>query len=386
MEVEALQTRHFLGGRPADDTYCAGRFVATVRAETPTASPEPGEVDSSTLVTITSATQGAVIHYTLDGTEPTEESDVLAAPIAITEATTIRAVAIRQDMLPSEVMTASYTVAPEKLPPDRVVATVNGVRVMDGDTVKAGKLVLTCATEGAEIWYTTNGVCPCDDPDARKQYTEPIDLEPGAYFFRIRAYKDGLWSEGLPLHLTVEAADVTNPFVDVVEGDYFYDPVMWAIAHDPVITMGIDATHFGPANTCTRGQVVTFLWRAAGQPELAGTDNPFTDVAETDYYYKPVLWAVENGITMGTSATTFGPGDPCTRAQVVTFQWRAAGKPEVTGSNPFTDVAEGDYFYAPVLWAVANNITLGTSATNFSPANPCTRGQIVTFLYRARDL
>ena len=110
--------------------------------------------------------------------------------------------------------------------------------------------------------------------------------------------------------------------------------------------------------------------------------NPFTDVKSSDYFYNAVLWAVEKGITQGTSKTTFSPNDPCTRAHVVTFLWRSEGQAKADAKNPFTDVKSGDYYYNAVLWAVKNEITAGTSATTFSPANPCTRGQIVTFLYR----
>ena len=171
-----------------------------------------------------------------------------------------------------------------------------------------------------------------------------------------------------------------NPFRDVSKSDYFYNAVLWAVENG--ITQGTSATAFSPAATCTRGQVVTFLWRAAGEPKMSGTKNPFRDVKSTDYYYNAVLWAVEKGITQGTSATTFAPGAPCTRAQVVTFLWRSAGEPKVDSKNPFGDVKSGAYYYAPVLWAVKQGITQGTSKTAFSPGNPCTRGQIVTFLHR----
>ncbi len=172
------------------------------------------------------------------------------------------------------------------------------------------------------------------------------------------------------------------PFTDVAETDYFYSPVMWAVENG--ITAGTSATTFGPALTCTRGQIVTMLWAAAGKPEPTTTENPFTDVAETDYFYKAVLWAVENGITTGTSATTFGPALTCTRAQAVTFLWKNAGAPEVEGELAFTDVAADAYYYNAVLWAVANGVTAGTSETTFGSNDSCTRGQIVTFLYAAK--
>ena len=179
----------------------------------------------------------------------------------------------------------------------------------------------------------------------------------------------------------LEPHEPSNPFEDVVEGKFYYDAVLWAVAHEPQITNGTDATHFSPDATCTRGQVVTFLWRAKGCPEPTKTDSPFTDVTG-GFYYKAVLWAVENEITNGTSATTFGPNDGCTRGQVVTFLWRTEGKPEpTTENNPFEDVT-GGFYYKAVLWAVENKITAGMDATHFAPMNTCTRGQIVTFLYR----
>ena len=173
-----------------------------------------------------------------------------------------------------------------------------------------------------------------------------------------------------------------NPFVDVKEADYFFTPVLWAVQHR--ITTGTSATTFSPNDPCTRGQIVTFLWRACGSPEPASNSNPFTDVKTGDYYYKAVIWAVEQGITTGISATKFGPNEACTRGQVATFLWRSQGKPAPTGSNnPFKDVSSSDYYYEAVLWAVENNITQGTGAGKFSPNDSCTRGQIVTFLYRA---
>ncbi len=172
-----------------------------------------------------------------------------------------------------------------------------------------------------------------------------------------------------------------SPFEDVSPDDYFFEAVKWAVAND--ITKGTDDTHFSPNANCSRGQVVTFLWRAAGMPEAEG-ENPFSDVTEKDYFYDAVLWAVENEITTGSGEGKFSPNGNCTRGQVATFLWRAAGSPEAEGENPFTDVTESDYFYDAVLWAVDQEITKGTSATAFSPNAICTRGQVVTFLFRAQ--
>lgn len=175
-----------------------------------------------------------------------------------------------------------------------------------------------------------------------------------------------------------------NPFADVKQEEFYYDAVIWALNADPQITSGTSSTTFSPDDTCTRAQVVTFLWRAKGCPEPKSASNPFKDVVSTEYYYKAVLWAVENEITTGTSTTTFSPSAGCTRAQVVTFLWRTEEKPQSTSSgNLFKDISSSEYYYAAVLWAVEKGITKGTSATTFSPHDTCTRGQIVTFLWRA---
>ena len=170
-------------------------------------------------------------------------------------------------------------------------------------------------------------------------------------------------------------------FSDVAAGSYCYDAVQWAVANG--ITNGTDATHFSPNTGCTRGQVVTFLWRAAGEPVVSGNVG-FVDVAPGSYCYEAVKWAVAKGITKGTDATHFSPNATCTRGQVVTFMYRATGEPAGGGSNGFVDVAAGSYCYNAVQWAVANGITKGTDATHFSPNATCTRGQVVTFLYRAQ--
>ena len=175
---------------------------------------------------------------------------------------------------------------------------------------------------------------------------------------------------------------LTNPFKDVSEKSYYYESVLWA-AHKG-ITSGVSDTQFAPNQACTRAQVVTFLWRAAGSPEPAKGENPFADVPATAYYYKAVLWAVEEGITSGMSKTRFAPNEPCTRAQVVTFLWRAKEEPKAENTkNTFSDVTTAAYYYQAVLWAVENEITAGVGNGKFAPNNHCTRGQIVTFLHRA---
>lgn len=172
----------------------------------------------------------------------------------------------------------------------------------------------------------------------------------------------------------------TVNFRDVNQSDYYYDAVQWAV--EKGITEGTSATTFSPDASCTRAQMVTFLYRAAGSPAPKSTVNPFTDVSASDYYYNAVLWAVENGITTGASADRFAPGATVSRAQTVTFLYRANGSPAANGAS-FSDVAADEYYANAVAWAVQNGITTGTGNGKFSPNADCTRGQIVTLLYRA---
>lgn len=168
-------------------------------------------------------------------------------------------------------------------------------------------------------------------------------------------------------------ADVADP------AKYYYDPVYWAYSRG--ITTGTSPTTFSPDDKVTRGAIVTFLYRTAGEPDVSD-DMPFTDVKKGAYYEDAVKWAVELDITTGTSPTTFSPNEPCTRAQIVTFLYRFAYSPEVGTEHPFKDVKPGAFYEKPVIWAVENNITTGTSATTFSPNETCNRAQAVTFLYR----
>jgi len=194
---------------------------------------------------------------------------------------------------------------------------------------------------------------------------------------------DGEWLGVYAKYVLTEPKPVnkSNPFKDVGKKDYFYDAVLWAV--DKGVTTGTSKNAFSPAADCTRAQVVTFLWRAAGSPAPKKSANPFKDVKSSQYYYKAVLWAVQKNVTTGLSATEFGPDASCTRAQVVTFLNRAAGTPKAKGStNPFQDVKSNQYYYNAVLWAVEKGVTTGTGKNTFSPNATCTRGQIVTFLYR----
>lgn len=191
----------------------------------------------------------------------------------------------------------------------------------------------------------------------------------------------------IPFTVKVSGQSVgeSGRFTDVSAGQYYYDAVQWAVENR--ITGGTGNGKFSPNDNCTRAQIVTFLYRAAGSPAVSSSaKNPFTDVKTGDYYYNAVLWANANNITGGTGGGKFSPNDPCTRAQIVTFLWRAAGRPEPASSKKsFTDVHSGDYYYDAVLWAVAKGITVGDTSTTFAPDAVCTRGQGVTFLYRDRN-
>ena len=169
-------------------------------------------------------------------------------------------------------------------------------------------------------------------------------------------------------------------FTDVPANAYYADAVSWAVLNG--VTKGTSETTFSPDASCTRAQAVTFLWRAAGSPAPKSSAMPFTDVDADAYYHDAVLWAVEQDITTGTSDTTFSPNATCTRAQIVTFLWRSQASPAAGAVNPFADVADNAYYAEAVKWAVLEGVTSGTTATTFSPNDHCTRAQIVTFLYR----
>ena len=196
---------------------------------------------------------------------------------------------------------------------------------------------------------------------------------------------DGMYTFTMPASsVSIQAAfreivdEVTPPFTDIREEDYYYDAVLWAVENG--VTNGTGADTFSPDVTVSRAQMITFLWRAHGAPKATGS-NPFTDVSADDYYYDAVLWAVENGVTTGTGGDTFAPHAPVSRAQAVTFQWRAAGSPAASGSG-FDDVAGDAWYTDAVTWAVSEEITNGTGGNHFSPDAVVSRAQAVTFLYR----
>lgn len=184
--------------------------------------------------------------------------------------------------------------------------------------------------------------------------------------------------------MKVNDKSMPDTFMDVPDGSYYEKAVDWAVKNG--ITAGTGDNYFMPDGICTRAQAVTFLWRVAGSPTPKTEVMPFEDVPEGSYYYEAVLWAAENEITVGTSATTFSPELTCSRAHIVSFLWRAAGYPSAGTVNPFTDVPENAYYINAMLWAVKQEITVGTTPSTFSPDEGCTRAQIVTFLYRARSM
>ena len=238
----------------------------------------------------------------------------------------------------------------------------------------------TRASSGATVTLTVT-------PDEGYELDELIVTDSDGDEISVRSRGNGRYTFTMPRgRVTVEATfvEITEDpdlltFTDVLASAYYYDAVYWAVENG--VTNGTSASTFSPNASCTRAQMVTFLWRAAGSPEPESTVNPFTDVYASAYYYDAVLWAVEQGITNGTSATTFGPDATVTRGQTVTFLWRYDGSTAASGSG-FDDVASDAYYAGAVAWAASEGITSGTSATTFSPNNDCTRGQIVTFLYR----
>lgn len=224
-------------------------------------------------------------------------------------------------------------------------------------------------------------------PDAGYQLDKLTVTDKNGNVLKLTDKGDGKYSFTMPDgKVEVKAAFVkkveTRPFVDVSADAYYNQAVQWA--QEKGITDGISSNLFGPKQPCTRSQIVTFLWRAAGSPEPKGTAAGMTDVAPGSYYAKAVAWAVENGITTGTAEGTFSPDATCTRAQAVTFLARAQNA-KATGKTAFSDVPADSYFADAVAWAQANGVTTGTSETTFSPDNDCTRAQIVTFLYRANQ-
>ena len=236
----------------------------------------------------------------------------------------------------------------------------------------ASKGTTVTLTVDPDKGYVLDTLTVLDGKDKEIKLTE----KNGKYTFTMPASK-------VTVAATFKASAPTgkNPFIDVPAGSYYEDAVVWAV--EKGITSGTSAVTFDPNGNCTRAQAVTFLWRAAGSPAPKTKVMPFTDVPAGSYYYDAVLWAMEQGITKGTSDTAFSPNASCTRAQIVTFLWRANGSPAVSGNSAFTDVASDAYYAAAVTWAEKNGVTGGIGGGLFGSNNNCTRAQIVTFLYRA---
>ena len=242
----------------------------------------------------------------------------------------------------------------------------NGTAMADKTSAAAGTVVTLTATPKSgytfKQWQVITGGVKIKD----NKFTMPAgNVEVKAIFEK---------------NATPPPAPTVNPFVDVPAGSFYYDAVLWAV--EKGVTTGTSAITFEPDGSCTRAQAVTFLWRVAGCPAPKSAAMPFTDVKAGSFYYDEVLWAVENGITKGTSETTFEPEGICTRAQIVTLIWRAQKSPAAGTDNPFNDVKAGSFYETAVLWAVKAGVTKGTSAVTFEPEGICTRAQIVTLIWR----
>jgi len=208
---------------------------------------------------------------------------------------------------------------------------------------------------------------------------DSMKVSDGKYIPRINSKGINLpvFSIGDPASQPAENASVYTKFTDVKHDAYYASAVDWAVKKN--ITAGTSDTTFSPDNTCTRAQILTFLWRAVGSPKMSGA-NPFSDVKQSDYYYDAALWANSKGMITGN---TFAGDTPCTRSATVVYLWKNADSPSASYSGNFSDVSSSSDYAQAVAWAVANSVTSGTSATTFSPDTTCTRGQIVTFLMRA---
>ena len=293
--------------------------------------------------------------------------------------------------------------------PEELEITTNNKFIMpDGDVeIKAifkkntptGPIGTGTTTYPITVMDSKNGDVTASHKSAAKGTTITLTVDPDKGYLldtltvldgkdkelKITDKGDGKFTFTMPdSKVTVEATFKTagnNPFTDVPAGAYYEDAVVWAVGKN--ITTGMSATTFNPNGICTRAQAVTFLWRAAGSPAAKSSAMPFADVKAGSYYYDAVLWAVEQGITKGTSDTMFSPNATCTRAQIVTFLWRANGSPVASGNSAFTDVAADAYYAAAVTWAEKNDVTGGIGGGLFGSNNNCTRAQIVTFIYRS---
>ena len=329
-------------------------------------------------VEISCATPGASIYYTTDGTMPTSSGTAYSGAISLTSTTTIKAIAVKADMNDSAVAAVTFTRRSSSgggggggfSAPSYSVSVDDvkhgAVTVSPKSASKGDSVTITAAPNKG---YELSGIKVIDQNGREVKLT---DKGSGKYTFTMPVGK-------VTIKADFTAQTVDSVFADVSADAYYYEAVKWAA--DKGITGGIGDSLFAPNQSCTRAQIVTFLWRAAGSPEPKQLST-FGDVPADAYYAKAVAWAVENGITDGTSDTTFAPGTICTRAQGAALLYRAAGSPAVSGSAAFTDVPADAYYADAAAWAEQKGITGGIGNGLFGPHNNCTRAQIVTFLYR----
>ena len=376
---------------PADNSsykWFKTPFTVVPKVDTPTFSPADGTTFTDSIDVTISIPDGATVYYTDDGSEPSETNGTVTTGAAITldETTTLKAIAVKDGFADSDIAEATYTKtepapsggggggggsAPETYAVTPAEAENGKIEVSSKNAAEDDKVTITVTPDegyeldklivkdkdGNEIEVTDNG----DGTYTFKMPDSEVEIEP-------------VFKEAEP----ETPAEDEFPFVDVPEDAYFRKAVEWALEEG--VTGGTTPTTFSPKAPATRAQMITFLWAASGAPDPETTENPFKDVSEDAYYYKAVMWAYEKGITAGVSEDMFGPDQTVTRAQAATFLYGVAGRPD-TGSEPFTDVNDGDYFEAPVAWAFKEGITTGTSETTFSPDADCLREQIITFMY-----
>ena len=393
--------------RAVDGTVGTG---ALVEAPTVKDGPTGGTVAYGSSVTL-NIPDGAAVYYTTDGSDPSFDNSGQPTgstvryykdqQIIITKTMTLKAVAVKYGVR-SEMVPATFTVSGtggdipggDDTPgsDDTPVTPVNpggssgsyddsgySVSVPASSSIRGGSITVSprSADKGDTVTITVKPdegyeLDTLTVTDSKGKEIKLIDKGNNKYTFTMPG-------SSVKIQVSFKETELmTNPFADVYESDYYYDAVLWAVANG--VTAGTSATTFSPNAPVTRAQMVTFLWRAYGSPKATGS-NPFADVSADAWYYDAVLWAVANGVTVGTSATTFSPDAPVTRSQAVTFQWRAAGSPVVAGDS-FDDVAADAYYAGAVTWAVANGITNGTGGNKFSPEVTVTRAQAVTFLWR----